>query len=99
MAIVVKRDLKNVETFFMFDLTSAFLAYLPVLLASYSLCFVFQVLLSGLIGVVSWKRPLSLVVSVLSAPTLHYSFSIAKQCDDIQAFHCAGGRFSHVTNV
>lgn len=28
-----------------------------------------QVLLSGLIGVVSWKRPLSLVVSVRPTPT------------------------------
>ena len=34
---------------------------------TYSVCFglLLQVLLSGLIGVVSWKRPLSLVVSVL----------------------------------
>lgn len=32
-------------------------------------CSLLQVLLSGLIGVVSWKRPLSLVVSVHPSPT------------------------------
>lgn len=32
------------------------------------LCSLLQVLLSGLIGVVSWKRPLSLVVSVHRTP-------------------------------
>lgn len=55
--------------------------------------FLCQVLLSGLIGVVSWKRPLSLVVSVLLTPTIRrWSDHPEHNCNTQEGrFYCDGG--------